>query len=128
MHLLQRFLLQPNDPTENNDDFGLLPDSVHKDEIKYKDTEVALVAEYLKQDAGPPKDIQALRHRLREKLLVLVDGVMTCDNKSSLQELEKQLNSPRHLFSSMNKYKLLEHLQVGPFLHLHAPIPRKQKY
>ncbi len=37
---------------------------------------------------------------------------MTCDNKSSLQELEKQLNAARHLFSSMNKHKPLEHLQV----------------
>ena len=112
VHLLQRFLLQPKNPTENSDDFGLVPDSVREDEIKYKDTEVKLVAEHLKQDAGPPKDIQALRHRLREKLLVLADGVMTCDNKSSLQELEKQLNSARHLFSSMNKHKPLEHLQV----------------
>lgn len=113
IHLFQRFLLL-NPPIENGDDFsGLIPDSKCKDENKYKDTEVKLVAEHLKQEAGPPKDIQKLRLRLREKLLVLADNVLTCDNKSSLQELEKQLNSARHLFSSMNKHKPLEHLEVA---------------
>ena len=112
MHLLQRFLLQPNNAPENSDDFGLVPHSVRQNEIKHKDTEVKLVAEHLKQDAGPPKDIQALRHRLRENLFVLADDAMTCDNKSSLQELEKHPNSARHLFISMNKHKPLEHLQV----------------
>ena len=111
VHLLQRFLMQPNNPTENCDS-GLISDSVHVDEIMYKDMEIKLVAEHLKQDTGPPKDIQTIRQRLRQKLLVLADEIMNCDNKSSLQELEKQLNSARHLFSSVNKHQPLKNLQV----------------
>ena len=112
VHLLRHFLLQLNNPRENGDDCGPILDSVLEDEIKYKDKEVKLVADHLKNVSGPPKDVQALRCRLREKLLVLADNVITCDNKSSLQELEKQLNSARHLFSLINKHKPLEHLQV----------------
>ena len=114
VHLLQRFLLQPNNPTENGDGSSPIFDtnSVHEDEVTYKHKEIKLVEEHLKLDAGPPKDIQSLRQRLRETLLVLADRVMTCDNKSSLQELEKQVNSARHLFSSMNKNKPLKHLEV----------------
>ena len=92
VHLLQRFLLQPNNPMENGDGSSPIFDtnSVHEDEVTYKHKEIKLVEEYLKLDAGPPKDIQSLRQRLRETLLVLADRVMTCDNKSSLQELEIQ--------------------------------------
>ena len=78
---------------KHTNDQESVSDSVHVDEIMYKDTEIKLVAEHLKQDTGPPKDIQTIRQRLRQKLLVLADGIMNCDNKSSLQELEKQLNS-----------------------------------
>ncbi len=80
---------------------------MRQNEIKHKDTEVKLVAEHLKQDAGPPKDIQALRHRLRENLFVLADGVMTCDNKSSLQELGEGLKLARSL--EKDTYKLEAH-------------------
>lgn len=101
VHLLQRFLLSDK---QTNQDGKPVPDSSRQSSehvTKYKDTEVQLMAEHLKQNAGATKDVKILRQRLRDKLLVLADSVQTCDDKSALQQFEKQLNSTRCLFTSL---------------------------
>ena len=74
---------------------------------------MTLLAGHLKGRNECSKDVKAMQQRLRDKLLILSEAMTNCNDKNALQQLEVQINSAKHLFTSLQNRTPLRQLQVS---------------
>jgi hypothetical protein len=96
IHLLQRYIAENKDGTTIDDGFD-------DDGSDFVTSEIHLVSSHLPQSNNAAHDTLTLTNTIKEKLWKLGKQVELCTNKEALQQLDKQLNTAQHLFSSLQK-------------------------